>query len=77
VSTNIHIVLLTDGEPDRSNEVLGSFVSQIGPLEAARSQGHHHGVCLSTFGFGYAMNSVSFPVDFTRCQLFAREKTRR
>jgi hypothetical protein len=58
-STNIHIVLLTDGEPDERDIVLDRFRSQIEPLETARIQGRHHGMCLSTFGFGFAMNSVS------------------
>jgi hypothetical protein len=44
-----------------SGEVLGRFRSQIAPLEAARIAGRHHGMCLSTFGFGYAMNSVCLP----------------
>ena len=42
----------------RSPEVLGAFQTNLLPLEAARAQGRHHGVCLSTFGFGFAMNSV-------------------
>jgi hypothetical protein len=59
-STNIHIVLLTDGEPDNRESVLVNFQTQIEPLEAARCQGRHHGICLSTFGFGFSMNSVRF-----------------
>jgi hypothetical protein len=45
--------------------VLPSFRDQIAPLEAARIQGHHHGVCISAFGFGFAMNSVRFPESRT------------
>ena len=59
VTTNIQIVLLTDGEPDNARNVLPSFRDQIRPLEHARAAGRHHGICLSTFGFGFAMNSVS------------------
>ena len=59
VTTNIQIVLLTDGEPDNARNVLPSFRDQITPLEHARAAGRHHGICLSTFGFGFDMNSVS------------------
>ena len=59
ITSNIQIVLLTDGEPDNARKVLPSFRDQIRPLEHARAAGRHHGICLSTFGFGFAMNSVS------------------
>ena len=59
ITTNIQIVLLTDGEPDDAGNVLPRFRTQIRPLENARAAGRHHGICLSTFGFGFAMNSVS------------------
>jgi hypothetical protein len=59
ITTNIQIVLLTDGEPDDARNVLPRFRTQIKPLENARAAGRHHGICLSTFGFGFAMNSVS------------------
>ena len=55
---NIHIVVLTDGEPDNKREVLPSFFRAITPLEQLRVTGHHHGACVSTFGFGYDMDSV-------------------
>jgi Mg-chelatase subunit ChlD len=61
ISPNIHIVVLTDGEPDSSSSVLNEFTKAIAPLEEARAAGHHHGVCVSTFGFGYDMNSVRSP----------------
>ena len=57
-SSNIHIVILTDGEPDKQGLVLPEFFKAIAPLEQARAAGRHHGVSLSTFGFGYDMNSV-------------------
>ncbi len=60
-SSNIHIVVLTDGEPDDKGSVLKEFVKALAPLEEARVAGHHHGVCVSTFGFGYDMNSVRSP----------------
>ena len=60
-STNIHIVVLTDGEPDESGAVISAFYKAIAPLEEARAAGHHHGVCVSTFGFGYDMDSVRRP----------------
>jgi hypothetical protein len=60
-SSNIHIVVLTDGEPDNEQNVLPEFFLEIAPLEEARAAGHHHGVCVSTFGFGYDMNSVRCP----------------
>jgi hypothetical protein len=56
--SNIHIVILTDGEPCHQQLVLPEFFKSIAPLEQARVEGHHHGVCVSTFGFGYDMNSV-------------------
>jgi hypothetical protein len=56
--SNIHIVILTDGEPDHPASVLPEFFNDIAPLERARVEGRHHGVCMSTFGFGYDMNSV-------------------
>jgi Mg-chelatase subunit ChlD len=55
---NIHIVVLTDGEPDSAAKVLPQFYHEIAPLDEARAGGRHHGVCVSTFGFGYEMNSV-------------------
>jgi len=68
---NIQIVLLTDGEPDNAGSVLPSFRRQIKPLEDARAIGRHHGICLSTFGFGFAMNSVS-PCAVAVLQLHTR-----
>ena len=59
ITTNIQIVLLTDGEPDDARNVLPRFRTQIRPLENSRAAGLHLGICLSTFGFGFAMNSVS------------------
>ncbi len=46
-----------------SPDVLGHFRTQMEPLEAARIAGRHHGVCLSSFGFGFAMNSVCRPMS--------------
>jgi hypothetical protein len=60
-STNIHIVVLTDGEPDEKGAVISAFYKAVAPLEEARAAGHHHGVCVSTFGFGYDMDSVRRP----------------
>jgi hypothetical protein len=57
-SKNIHIVVLTDGEPDNKNEVMPAFIKAMTPLEQARIAGQHHGACFSTFGFGFNMNSV-------------------
>jgi hypothetical protein len=65
-SSNIHIVVLTDGEPDSAWNVLPEFFLEIAPLEEARAAGLHHGVCVSTFGFGYDMNSVRCPPQ--RCR---------
>ena len=59
---NIHIVILTDGEPDHPELVLPQFFNDVAPLEQARVEGRHHGVCVSTFGFGYDMNSVLLPL---------------
>jgi hypothetical protein len=56
--SNVHIVILTDGEPGYPELVLPEFFNDIAPLERARVEGRHHGVCVSTFGFGYDMNSV-------------------
>jgi uncharacterized protein with von Willebrand factor type A (vWA) domain len=58
---NIHIVILTDGEPDHPELVLPQFFNDVAPLEQARVEGRHHGVCVSTFGFGYDINSVPLP----------------
>ena len=66
--TNVHIVILTDGEPDDQKRVLPEFFNAMAPLEEARVNGRHHGVCLSTFGFGYDMNSVRAPS--LRCRPF-------
>ena len=60
--SNIHIVILTDGEPGHPDLVLPEFFNDLAPLEQARVEGRHHGVCVSTFGFGYDMNSVLLPL---------------
>ncbi len=57
-SANIHIVLLTDGEPDDAGRVLPQFRHATRVLEDKRIAGLHHGFCFSTFGFGFNMNSV-------------------
>jgi hypothetical protein len=57
-STNIHIVLLTDGEPDDKERVLPRLRVTARTLENERIAGRHHGFCFSTFGFGFQMNSV-------------------
>jgi hypothetical protein len=57
-SANIHIVLLTDGEPDDAAEVLPRLRMITQHLENDRVAGRHHGFCFSTFGFGFNMNSV-------------------
>jgi hypothetical protein len=58
-SENIHVLILTDGEPDDASRVLPEFLRCLVPLERARAAGEHYGVCVSTFGYGYHMNSVS------------------
>jgi uncharacterized protein with von Willebrand factor type A (vWA) domain len=58
-SDNIHVLILTDGEPDNAHRVLPEFLRCLVPLERSRAAGQHHGVCISTFGYGYDMNSVS------------------
>jgi hypothetical protein len=57
-STNIHIVLLTDGEPDDVGNVLPKLRFTARSLENERISGRHNGFCFSTFGFGFNMNSV-------------------
>ncbi len=69
-SKNIHIVILTDGEPNNPEGVLPHFLKAMEPLEHARVAGHHHGVCVSTFGFGYAMDSVRCPAREVSLQPF-------
>jgi hypothetical protein len=65
-AANMHIVILTDGEPDNRRQVLPEFFKAIAPLHIARCAGRHHGACVSAFGFGYDMNSVRSPT-MVRC----------
>ena len=58
-SRNTHVMILTDGEPDHAPRVFSEFLGTMGVLERARAAGEHYGVCVSTFGFGFDMNSVS------------------
>jgi hypothetical protein len=69
-SKNIHVVILTDGEPDNKRMVVPRFLTAMEPLEHARVAGHHHGVCVSTFGFGYDMDSVRCPARAVSLQPF-------